>query len=58
MTWENYGSEWHIDHIKPVKYLENGEAPAIEEVGKRLHWTNTQPLWANENIAKGNRFVG
>lgn len=53
MTWENYG-EWHIDHIIPLKY----ESPTLEEVIKRLHHTNTQPLWADENMAKGNRFIG
>ena len=53
MTWENHG-EWHIDHIIPLKY----ENPTLEETIERLHWSNTQPLWAEENIAKGNRFCG
>ena len=53
MTWENYG-EWHIDHIIPLKY----QSPTIEETISRLHYTNTQPLWAAENRAKGNRFIG
>jgi hypothetical protein len=53
MTWENHG-EWHIDHIIPIKY----ENPTLEEVIQRLHWKNTQPLWAEDNIAKGNRFIG
>lgn len=57
MSWENYG-EWHIDHIVPIKYKENGEVPSIEEVIKRLHYTNTQPMKASENISKGNRYVG
>ena len=53
MNWDNHG-EWHIDHITPLKY----ENPTIEEVMERLHWTNTQPLWATENISKSNRFIG
>jgi hypothetical protein len=53
MTWENHG-EWHIDHIIPLKY----ENPTLEETIERLHWKNTQPLWATENIAKGNRYIG
>ena len=53
MSWNNHG-EWHIDHIIPVKY----ENPTLEDVIQRLHWTNTQPLWAGDNIAKGNRFIG
>ena len=53
MNWENYG-EWHIDHIIPLKY----ENPTLEETIERLHWINTQPLWAVDNFTKGNRFVG
>ena len=53
MTWENYG-QWHIDHITPLKY----GAPTLEDTIERLHYTNTQPLWASENSAKGNRYVG
>jgi len=58
MTWENYGTEWHIDHVKPIRFKEGGEVPTLEQVKERLHWTNTQPLWARDNLAKGNRFVG
>ncbi len=53
MTWENQG-EWHIDHIVPIMY----NNPSLEEVIERLHYTNLQPMWAADNIAKGNRFVG
>jgi len=53
MTWDNYG-EWQIDHIIPLKY----ENPTLEETIERLHWENTQPLWATDNIAKGNRYIG
>jgi len=53
MTWDNHG-EWHIDHIIPLKY----ENPTIEEMIERLHWENTQPLWATDNKAKGNRYIG
>ena len=53
MNWENHGKIWHIDHIIPLKY----NNPSIEEVIERLHYTNTQPLYASENIAKGNRFT-
>ena len=54
MTWENYGKIWHIDHIVPINY----NNPTLEEVIKRLHYLNTQPLWASENISKGNRYIG
>lgn len=53
MNWNNYG-EWHIDHIIPIKY----NNPTLEEVAERLHYTNTQPMWANENMSKNNRYIG
>ena len=53
MTWDNHG-EWHIDHITPIAY----NKPTLEEQIERLHYSNLQPLWATENIAKGNRFIG
>ena len=51
MTWENHG-EWHIDHVVPLRFAN----PTIEQVAERLHYTNTQPLWARDNLFKGNRF--
>ena len=56
MLWDNYG-DWHIDHRVPLRYKLDGKTPTLEEVAQRLHYTNTQPLWASENIAKANRYV-
>ncbi|XP_057292557.1 uncharacterized protein LOC130621270 [Hydractinia symbiolongicarpus] len=56
-TWDNYGKGWHFDHKILFRYKESGYAPSLHEVGRRLHYTNTQPMWASENIAKGNRYV-
>ena len=53
MTWENFG-QWHIDHIVPLKY----GTPTLEDTIERLHYTNTQPLWAADNMSKGSRYVG
>ena len=53
MTWNRMGAEIHIDHKIPIKYGN----PTLEEVIKRLHYTNLQPMWAAENISKGNRFI-
>ena len=49
MTLENHG-EWHIDHIMPLS-----AATTEEEVIKLNHYTNLQPLWAEENLSKGKR---
>lgn len=53
MSWENYG-EWHIDHIKPVSlFMKEGETRP--HVVNALH--NLQPLWAEDNFAKSNKFA-
>ena len=52
VTWENYG-DWHIDHIRPCASF-NLEDP--EEQKKCFHWTNLQPLWAADNIRKGDKW--
>jgi hypothetical protein len=57
MSWDNYG-DWEIDHIIPVKYIENNTPPTINEVCERLHYTNTQPLWKKDNMSKSNRYIG
>ena len=51
MSWDNYG-EWHVDHMKACAKF-NLEDP--EEQKKCFHWTNLQPLWAIDNLKKGDR---
>jgi len=50
MTWDNY-PQWHVDHIKPIS-LAKTEQEAIE----LSHYTNLQPLWAADNLSKGNKY--
>jgi len=54
MRWDNHGKEWHIDHILSLYY----DNPSEEEIIERLHYTNTQPMWAFENMSKGSRYIG
>lgn len=49
MTWENYGTYWHIDHIKPVCSF-NLACPNI--ASQVNHYTNLRPLKAEDNIKK------
>lgn len=51
MTWDNYG-KWHLDHIIPLC-----EAKNVEELIKLNHFTNLQPLWAEDNIKKNRKYV-
>ena len=50
MNWENYG-KWHLDHKTPISWAKNEEEAIL-----LCHYTNYQPLWALENISKGNRY--
>ena len=51
MTWDNQG-EWHIDHIVPL-----ASATTEEELIKLCHYTNLQPLWAEDNLKKGDKIL-
>ena len=53
MSWANYGVHgWHIDHIKPISKFNIFEE---SEQQKAFHFSNLQPLWAEENIRKHNK---
>jgi hypothetical protein len=51
MSWENKNL-WHIDHIIPLS-----SAKTEEELYKLCHFTNLQPLWAEENLKKSNKIL-
>ena len=51
MTRENHG-EWHIDHIIPLSSAKNEN-----DVYMLCHYTNLQPLWAEENLRKSNKII-
>lgn len=52
MSWDNR-SEWHIDHIKPLKaFIDEG----VEDLSVINALDNLQPLWPSENWAKSDKF--
>jgi len=55
MNWDNYGSYWHIDHIKP-KSLFNFENVEDEEFKKCWSLKNLQPLEKSANLRKWNHY--
>ena len=52
MTWENYGTGWHLDHVIPVSHYDLSDRMQTLEA---FNWLNYQPLWARDNLVKGAR---
>ena len=53
MTFDNHGFYgWHLEHIIPISIAETEE-----EIIKLCHYTNLQPMWAEENNAKSNKIL-
>lgn len=54
MSWDNYGYYgWHVDHIKPCASFDLSKK---SEQKNCFHYTNLQPLWAEENLKKGIKY--
>ncbi len=52
MSWDNYGAgegKWHADHIVPLAAHDMSDEA---QQRKAFHYTNMQPLWADENMRK------
>ena len=56
MSWENYGSYWHIDHIKP-RSLFKYTSPDDPEFKECWSLKNLQPLEKTANLKKRNIFL-
>ena len=54
MSWENYG-QWHLDHIYPLAKV---DPENIDRIKSAFHYTNLQPLWAEDNWSKGDKLAG
>jgi hypothetical protein len=49
MTWENYGTYWHVDHIQPLASFN-----LLDQYQRKLacNWANLRPLEAEKNLQK------
>lgn len=51
MTWDNHGRYgWHVDHKKPCAAF---DLTCEKQQKECFHYTNLQPLWAEDNLKKG-----
>ena len=50
MNWTNRHL-WQLDHIEPIS-----RAVTEEDVRRLSHYTNLQPLWAEDNNRKSNKY--
>lgn len=57
MSWENYGNgygKWNIDHILPISKF---DLTVADQAKSAFHFSNCRPMWAIENVRKGNRIL-
>jgi predicted nucleic acid-binding Zn ribbon protein len=55
-TWDNM-SKWHIDHIRPIASFDF-DSTDHPDFKKCWALNNLQPLWAADNMSKGNKWDG
>lgn len=54
MMWDNWGTVWHIDHIKPLAAFDLTSPQHIEVA---CNYTNLQPLFKRDNLAKAAKIT-
>jgi len=57
MSLDNHG-EWHIDHVRPIASFDSKQLQDSSSKDFKECWClgNLQPLWAIENMKKGDRY--
>ena len=51
MSWSNYG-EWEVDHVRPCADF---DLRMPDNQRACFHFSNTQPLWKEKNLQKGDK---
>lgn len=55
MSWERLlAGEIHLDHRRPCASF---DLTKEEEQRRCFHWSNIQPLWARDNLSKGDKLL-
>jgi hypothetical protein len=54
MSWDNYGRDgWHIDHIRPLASFDLTDPKQFRQA---CYYKNLQPLWAEDNLKKRDKW--
>jgi len=53
MSWENYGSYWQLDHVKPCASF---DLTNLDKQKECFEWKNISPLNKLENITKSDKW--
>jgi hypothetical protein len=55
MSWDNWSLHgWHIDHIEPLCSFDLSDR---EQFLKACHYSNLQPMWAEDNLSKNGKIL-
>lgn len=54
LSWENYGTYWHYDHVVPCASYDLSKE---EDIAECFHWSNFQPLNKQKNLQKGSKLL-
>lgn len=54
MTWANYGTRWHVDHIIPCAAFDQIDE---KQRAQCWHWTNLRALTAKKNMQKSDTIT-
>ena len=59
MSWQNYGTHWHIDHVIPKSWFQVNTEAGLDQYELKWCWSlaNLQPMWGQDNLQKKNRHI-